>query len=37
MRGLPRPSPREATMELNAVYNTIKDMHKRIEALRGYL
>ncbi|MGE0483180.1 MAG: peptide chain release factor 2 [Gammaproteobacteria bacterium] len=24
-------------MELNAVYNTIKDMHKRIEALRGYL
>ncbi|MEQ8232819.1 MAG: peptide chain release factor 2 [Gammaproteobacteria bacterium] len=24
-------------MELNAVYNTIKDMHKRIDALRGYL
>ncbi|MCB1745748.1 MAG: hypothetical protein KDK06_01140 [Gammaproteobacteria bacterium] len=25
------------TMELNAVYNTVKDMLKRIDALRGYL
>ena len=36
MRGLRRRASKHA-MELNAVYNTIKDMHKRIEALRGYL
>ncbi|MGB1880579.1 MAG: hypothetical protein ACPHTD_07655, partial [Gammaproteobacteria bacterium] len=26
-----------AYMELNAVYNALKDMQKRIDALRGYL
>jgi hypothetical protein len=36
MRGL-RRGAHDLAMELNAVYNTIKDMHKRIEALRGYL